>query len=119
MDDPLRVLIITEIAEAVNAVLILIVMDDPLRDLKKMERILTLPSCLNPYCNGWSSKSKKGNIFHYDGRVLILIVMDDPLRATKVPHWHRLKSTVLILIVMDDPLRVVTKVSTISIELKS
>ena len=39
-------------------------------------------SCLNPYCNGWSSKS----CVHDDDTVtkisvLILIVMDDPLRV--------------------------------------
>ena len=40
---------------------------------------------LNPYCNGWSSKSIIGTVEIVDiVRVLILIVMDDPLRDQRL-----------------------------------
>ena len=51
MDDPLRVADYADVYEDVTEVLILIVMDDPLRDEDgTVSKVSTL--CLNPYCNG-------------------------------------------------------------------
>ena len=97
-------------------VLILIVMDDPLRadglvfcvspttcrlnpycngwSSKSVLQISIWSStnCLNPYCNGWSSKRKKYLPLQWKiCFVLILIVMDDPLRVLKFSSMNGLK----------------------------
>ena len=51
MDDPLRVILSLKTTKAVSSVLILVVMDDPLRD--KLNRTEAKDAgCLNPCCNG-------------------------------------------------------------------
>ena len=56
-------------------------MDDPLRG-RTASGNTKIKLCLNPCCNGWSSKS--GDLpLHYQitKNVLILVLMDDPLRV--------------------------------------
>ena len=79
-------------------------MDDPLREHKLLAKE-DVKKCLNPYCNGWSSKSTNFSLVEHKLLVLILIVMDDPLRVL-IDCLTNYGQSVLILIVMDDPLRV-------------
>ncbi len=103
MDVPLRHTLMFDENPGSNSVLILVVMDVPLRLWMLREKETT--KCLNPCCNGCASQAER----YLDElakrySVLILVVMDVPLRHLMRNLFIR-KSNVLILVVMDVPLR--------------
>ena len=85
-------------------VLILILMEDTLRELRTISILDVKKFGLNPYSNGRYSTRQANPLNNGYQAVLILILMEDTLR---VVIWSATKArrNVLILILMEDTLR--------------
>ena len=84
-------------------VLILVLMEDTLRELEGQDRKPGL-RCLNPCFNGRYSQSIKRQFMAALKIVLILVLMEDTLRENSVVYLRK-TIKVLILVLMEDTLR--------------
>ena len=103
MEDTLRVFVFSQ-SNNKNQVLILVLMEDTLREVQVFE-ISPDEESLNPCFNGRYSQRSYVRKYNYIFNVLILVLMEDTLRGT-ISTWKSADSGVLILVLMEDTLRV-------------